>query len=473
MINVYVIDDEKLVRRGIIGLIDWEKYDMKVVGDSGSSEETIQFMEMNQVDLLFSDLEMPGLSGISFLVRVKEVCPEVQIVVLTMHQEFEMIQNALRVGILDYITKAQIEEENVDTFMKSVKRRYLNTRYESKVKKRTIEWHTIYIWEFADHMKHDEVTALLDKEQISYEALSENQLLFSGECNVIQLKGIIEHYDLDDSTLFEVKQVKDVTYDQLKHVLQTALKRRVFSDRRPGRFHYSYIYPKIQKEGSGISREEILEMTRNTRFITDVDEYNKVLDEVKYVGLIPEERTAVFYHFNLFWSDFSGKDISCYFDEVSLFKWWYQWKVWFDEIRVGVLEKIGNIKLDPDTVDLIHKAMIYTREHMDQDLTLEDVLHLCGMSRSYFSRSFKKITGETYVTYLNNMRIQSAKSYLIETNQPVYWVATQVGYSDEHYFGRVFKDKTGKTPKQYREKYKKQSYRKELMYGEDCHGSME
>lgn len=63
---------------------------------------------------------------------------------------------------------------------------------------------------------------------------------------------------------------------------------------------------------------------------------------------------------------------------------------------------------------------------MDQDLTLEDVLHLCGMSRSYFSRSFKKITGET-----------------------------------------------GKTPKQYREKYKKQSYRKELMYGEDCHGSME
>ena len=105
MINVYVVDDEKLVRRGIIGLIDWEKYDMKVVGDSGSSEETIQFMEMNQVDLLFSDLEMPGLSGISFLVRVKEVCPEVQIVVLTMHQEFEMIQNALRVGILDYITK--------------------------------------------------------------------------------------------------------------------------------------------------------------------------------------------------------------------------------------------------------------------------------------------------------------------------------------------------------------------------------
>lgn len=121
MIRVFVVDDEKLVRRGIIGLIDWEKYGMEVVGDSGNSQETLEFLKREEVDLLFSDLEMPGLSGVPFLQEVKKVRPEIQIVVLTMHQEFELIQQSLRVGILDYITKAQIEGENVDAFMESIR----------------------------------------------------------------------------------------------------------------------------------------------------------------------------------------------------------------------------------------------------------------------------------------------------------------------------------------------------------------
>ena len=125
MIRVFVVDDEKLVRRGILGLIDWEKYGMEVVGDSGSGEETLEFLRKREVDLLFSDLEMPGLSGIPFLQEARLIRPEIQIVVLTMHQEFELIQQALRIGILDYITKAQIEEENIDALMDGIKIRYL------------------------------------------------------------------------------------------------------------------------------------------------------------------------------------------------------------------------------------------------------------------------------------------------------------------------------------------------------------
>ena len=53
MIRVFVVDDEKLVRRGIIGLIDWEKYGMEVVGDSGNSQETLEFLKREEVDLLF------------------------------------------------------------------------------------------------------------------------------------------------------------------------------------------------------------------------------------------------------------------------------------------------------------------------------------------------------------------------------------------------------------------------------------
>ena len=58
MIKVFVVDDEKLVRRGIIGLIDWERFGMEIVGDSGSGEETVEFLKREEVDLLFSDLAL-------------------------------------------------------------------------------------------------------------------------------------------------------------------------------------------------------------------------------------------------------------------------------------------------------------------------------------------------------------------------------------------------------------------------------
>lgn len=79
MIKVFVVDDEKLVRRGILGLIDWETYGMEVVGDSGSGEETLSFLRKVEVDLLFTDLEMPGLSGIPFLQEVKRIRPDLQL----------------------------------------------------------------------------------------------------------------------------------------------------------------------------------------------------------------------------------------------------------------------------------------------------------------------------------------------------------------------------------------------------------
>ena len=102
-------------------------------------------------------------------------------------------------------------------------------------------------------------------------------------------------------------------------------------------------------------------------------------------------------------------------------------------------------------MEAIHKAMNYIREHMDREITLEELLRLTGMSKSHFSKHFKKITGKTFVTYLNDMRIESAKKYLVETRQPIYWIASQVGYMDEHYFRRIFRERTGENPKQYRD----------------------
>lgn len=85
-------------------------------------------------------------------------------------------------------------------------------------------------------------------------------------------------------------------------------------------------------------------------------------------------------------AEFSGKDISRYFEETGHLLWWYQWREWFDQVRSLVLRSIEGTDAELATMQELHKAMNYIREHMDRDITLEELLWLTGMSKSHFSR---------------------------------------------------------------------------------------
>ena len=449
MIRVFLVDDEKLVRRGIIGLIDWEKYGMEGVGDSGNSQETLEFLKREEVDLLFSDLEMPGLSGVPFLQEVKKVRPEIQIVVLTMHQEFELIQQSLRVGILDYITKAQIEGENVDAFMESIRERYRETVRYTQLSERRVGPEEISIWEAPDKKQGKAFAGLLKKAGVSFEKLDDRHLLLQ---EGVQTDEFLKAPEAEQSSLICLTEVKGIAYSQLEDLLKGTVKEKLFQDREPGRMVYEYRYPELVNTQPGESRKTVLELSMKMEFMLVQKVYEETLEIIRHAALNNEERVAAFYHFNLHWCEFSGKDFSRYFEEVGSFRWWYEWKGWFEEIRKKVLERVGEDREELESIQAIHQAMNYIREHMDREITLEELLRLTGMSKSYFSRNFKDVTGKTFVTYLNDMRIETAKKYLTETKQPIYWIASQVGYVDEHYFRRVFRERTGVTPKQFREK---------------------
>ena len=97
-------------------------------------------------------------------------------------------------------------------------------------------------------------------------------------------------------------------------------------------------------------------------------------------------------------------------------------------------------------------AVAYINEHYaDSDLKLPDLLEHLGVSRSYFSTVFKEKTGQSFVEYLTNLRMEKAKEYLRETGLCTYEIAERIGFADPHYFSLTFRRRTGMTPKQYRE----------------------
>ena len=126
MLKALIVDDEKLFRIELKKLIDWSEYQIEIVGEAENGRAAIQFLSQHEVDIIISDLSMPGLSGIEFLKTVRKQFPKVHIVVITMHKNFEFIQQAMRIGAVDYITKTQIEKENLGVIIQNIIKRLSN-----------------------------------------------------------------------------------------------------------------------------------------------------------------------------------------------------------------------------------------------------------------------------------------------------------------------------------------------------------
>ncbi|MFC4809720.1 response regulator transcription factor [Paenibacillus sp. GCM10023250] len=121
MIRVLIVDDDKLARKGLISILPWAEHDMTVVGEAANGAKALEFMERHEVDLMFVDLSMPVMSGMELLRVARQKFPGLRSVVLSFHEEFENVQTAYRMGVLDYISKVRLESEDDEQILKRIR----------------------------------------------------------------------------------------------------------------------------------------------------------------------------------------------------------------------------------------------------------------------------------------------------------------------------------------------------------------
>ena len=118
----------------------------------------------------------------------------------------------------------------------------------------------------------------------------------------------------------------------------------------------------------------------------------------------------------------------------------------------GIKPRTGDNMRNMDS-EVINAVMTYINNHYREELSLEDVAKFAGFSRYYFSRSFKRQTGYSFKDYLCQKRLQVAMDLLIRTNRSMRDVAIESGFGSVATFNRVFREKKGCTPTQYRAIY--------------------
>ncbi len=111
MYKVMIIDDEPIIVQGLSRSINWEKWNCEVVATASNGIEGMEKIQQFKPDILFSDICMPQVDGLTMIAGVKSEMPHMEITILTGFRDFDYAQQAIRLGVTRFLLKPSKMDE--------------------------------------------------------------------------------------------------------------------------------------------------------------------------------------------------------------------------------------------------------------------------------------------------------------------------------------------------------------------------
>lgn len=466
MLKVLVVDDDKLVRKGLISAMPWTDFNMQVVGEAANGEKALEFLKANPVDLLVTDLSMPVMSGLELMKIARQWYPGLYMTVLTVHHDFEYIQEALRLGAIDYISKVQLEKERFDEVLGRIRNRIEQeaVRVQEKDAQGQLTDRFVSDVGYAVFTVHEQADPIDDLQALGLRCMTEVDncawlwIPPDGVDERAVLSKLADRMQGDSGRMI-------VKMDGLKGEDKEAVYRSI---RRYRSRHFFYDYNAAYKmisrsvhqlngELHNMTHEE--EALLHKRWISSLEWiYNKTLfhqlqnelgDMRPTIPKLIRLLHGITYEWNRIYGSLSGSEKIL----PGSFHVWHECRLWLETLRETAVSAMGT-HYSSEVVGSVMAAVKLIQEEMDQQIYATQVAKRVNMSRSYFNQCFKNIVGHTFNEYVRLKRIETAKEYLVQTSKPIRWIAERTGYLDEKYFSRVFREQTGLLPSEYRQEEK-------------------
>lgn len=463
MIKVMIVEDDKLTRRGIISSVPWYQYQMQIVFETGNGISALEYMKKNPVDLLITDIAMPIMSGMELLKEAKKQYPAIQVVILTMYQDFEYIQEALRFGALDYIGKHQLEQEEISDVIERIGIRFKEKRrgkaasgefsrdgacyavvtlekgagktdplfMEHNLTPYTVGSHSTLYYLPAGH------AFLTDRRK--EEAF--DQLLAASQSDNTMIIKLPDAYKFGDGTLLEVLPVESADYFYVFHT-----------------GYYEIPVSKLIEEKKAANYENYTDCKQallSLGWIHDSNRFMNIMNTLrenripysKLIRLLSQVETEIHKRYNFL----DNLDSVCIPDDFLCFD---HAQEWLSRISAGICHIVDSQAYSPYVIECLGNAVRIIQNEYDSQLISDDMARRVHLSRSYFCQCFKKIMKMSFNHYVRNVRIDKAKDLLVNSNCSIQKIGERTGYADEKYFSRIFRSSTGMLPSTYRSRYK-------------------
>ncbi|MFC7063520.1 response regulator [Halobacillus seohaensis] len=448
-----IVEDDQLVRKGLISILPWNDFHMRVVGEASNGKKALEFLEQTKVDLIFTDLNMPVMSGIEFMRIARQKYPDIFFAILTIHQDFEYVQEALRLGALDFITKVQLEKENFDEILKRIYQRILkesNHQVESEMSNFDVDT-GIVVYRRRPFTNTEWLEDSRLKLISNLKKIDEQIILLVPKQNA-SLEEIWQELDsTDDFLLVEIHNIRNQFKNQVHRLLIDYKDNLFFYDSHKETNRQVKTVADFEGENDIFHqhtyklRKKLLELD----WIIDQQQFEETLQELQHRRLPRHHLYQLLIEFADEWNMRYSYIPASRRDHPEPFDHWHEVEKWLNNFREIALLSIGKNYAN-DVVKSILNAVKLIQENVSEPITAEDIAMKVSMSRSYFNKCFKDITGQSFHQYLKERRLNKAKEMLKNSNESIQWISEQTGYLDEKYFSKIFKQQIGMLPSEYR-----------------------
>ncbi|RKP57148.1 response regulator [Cohnella endophytica] len=458
MIRAVVVDDEKLVRKGFISLIDWERLGIVMVGEAADGRSALELLENVDADLLFTDITMPGLSGFELIKEVRHRFPRVKSVVLTCHHEFDFVQEALRLGAIDYIVKTLLEMDNADEVVNRIVERYEweegnRATFLSDVnQKRVLASSALLFLPLSEEM---ESTPLFQLGIVRRNPLEEINRIWLAQLvhppTQEDLNRELSRELLANWQVAIVTGLDDAALEDVRVTIGGKLPLYLFYQEDdmevPARVAYgelSRIFRKPTGEANNLGMG-----LRWTLYAGEWDNFVRAVDEER-----PEPAELIRLA-EMLCRDWQGtllthRDAENLLSGFRRNRNWSDWRQWFKRYSEVIQLRMLDLSMSKEVMLCLIRAISYMKRNAGDKINQADVASYVNMSRSYFSQCFARLAGQSFGVVLRDLRLAKAKTLLLESSAPIYEIASMAGFEDDKYFSKLFRERVGKLPTEYR-----------------------
>jgi two-component system, response regulator YesN len=499
--KVLIVDDEMLIRQGIINYIDWENEGYTIIGEASNGEEALQLMKVFQPHIIITDIVMPGMDGIDLVRNVKKEYPNTEVIVLSSFENFDYVKQTFQNGVADYILKPKLNAEELLHTLKKVTQNQSKTTHQKEgssyfqqiLQKTLIGYQSIREMEELLHDMPEDTFVLIEVmwkelhaplsnnvlvQKFTVEGFAKAHYISSKENGYLylinyantygeklmeminEINASFSHVHLQwvvSKAFSNLQQLKDMYENNHKKLVQHRFYlpqyRIIRSDHLPpldeveANFdlnHMIYLFKRKQFNDAFLYLNKHVAIL-SQQYDTDVFEFQSWLENIIFNIIVLLGNM-----------DYDVKDLEkqkyYYFSQINeafdVSEALNAFEVFLAEVAKIVLpnneEELSNIQLLLD----------YIEENYNQHLTLRTLAKHFHFNPSYLSSYFSKHHKEGFSEYLNNVRINKAISMLQSTNMSISSISEAVGYSDPSYFTKVFKKLTNSSPSLYRKKHR-------------------
>ncbi|QHT60813.1 response regulator [Paenibacillus lycopersici] len=460
MIKTLIVDDEHLVRKGLILTLPWDARGFQIVGEADNGKSALELMERTQVDLLLTDLTMPSMDGFELMKQVKERYPAVVIVVLTCHQDFHFLQDAMRLGAIDYVVKTNLADEVLEDMLKRIAERMQSNREQQRSPASLIEAKQALVVLAADAA---EAAAGPSDGAVLNGAmpLGGNAWLFGNRTRAEVDALLTELSGTDHAGRSFYVRVTDWQPRAKAAEWLYALREKLFYDNPPADGTWTISLEELESAAAGRRTAETeLESLRQAwtamRWVFDAKEFQRILTAFR--ARQPRSRLLVelFERTAASWSMLAGmaETFRDSRDERHAYRTLAEWESWFSRHCRELTAFAKGFTCSADVFAAILRAIDLLHTELGEHGSRAELAAMVNLSQGYFSTIFKEIVGRSFHDAAKEIRLEKAKRLLIEhADMPIYWIAEKTGFQDEKYFSKIFRIQTGMVPSEYREKH--------------------